>query len=250
MNSVPGTPGDSAVLRPILGRPLDTQGAVALAEELRAGCGGSPETLAGQWGVRVRSGRLGAAAGGSQARMLPLPAGFEVTIDPEPAPGEPDDPAEAAARWRFRLAHELSHVLFFSKETPHVRVRRAEAGEETFCDLVAALLLVPPALTAGLDAAGLVALARSLRAPLSAAVMAASLANPPASAATGTWIGGGTRHLRRCGVKGRRGLSHAALTRFLTDHLRDAEGRFLVLVRAQEWSVACLGMPRTTSITV
>lgn len=243
MESVPGRAGPTTGNRPrpVLESPVTGSSLVALAETLRRRSCGSLDLLAAELGATVRVGRLAAAVGGSQARLLSGPRGFDVTIDPDPAPGEPDGPADQEARRRFRLAHELGHLLFFAASPPYLRVRRPEPHEEEFCDRLAALLLVPPARTEGLDASELVELAGALHAPVGAVLLSAALAERPAAFAVGRWRAASVRGLRRCGPRsGRQRLSATALRRYLTPLALEEDGPFLVLIRRRQWSSTLL----------
>jgi hypothetical protein len=227
--------------RPVLESPVTGPRLLALADHLRGISHGSPDRLAEILGVSVRSERLAAAAGGAQAQLRPSPGGFVVALDPDPAPGEPEGRQHAEARRRFRLAHELSHVLFFSPTAPHMRIRRMEWGEEEFCDRLAALLLVAPPSTDRLDAAGLVALAVERRAPLAAVLAAATYSRPAPSCAIVNGRADGLRILGRCGPRsGSRRLSAAAAGRHLAEVPNTTPGPVLVVVRDDHWSSTLL----------
>lgn len=69
-------------------------------------------------------------------------------VDPRPAPGELDDGARGpdglTTYERFRIAHELGHLLFYDCSGGlWTRMRAADASEEAFCDAFARALLAP-----------------------------------------------------------------------------------------------------------
>jgi hypothetical protein len=68
------------------------------------------------------------------ARLMPVDGGFRVLIN-EDLPG---------ARFRFSVAHELAHTLFYSRENSVPRQLQAPADkEEQFCSDVARRVLAP-----------------------------------------------------------------------------------------------------------
>ena len=101
-------------------------------------------------GVTVARRPLRAAVGGIEATLTPRDGDrFSVVVDPEPAGGwqrihVPLRGDLARHRYRFRLAHELAHTLFYDRS--HGRPRRrfpVTAAEEVFCDRYARALLLP-----------------------------------------------------------------------------------------------------------
>ncbi len=119
------------------------------------------------WHVELRE--LRAIHGGLQACLIPRDDGaFCVAVDDRPSPSELRDPASAARGRRaplvrFRLAHELAHAFHYLPGAPPVRRARAGPTEESWCDLVASLLLVPVKATS--TAMSLAELAAATRAP-------------------------------------------------------------------------------------
>jgi uncharacterized protein DUF955 len=101
-------------------------------------------------GVAVAHRRLRAAVGGVEATLTPLDGNrFGVVVDPEPAGGWPRIDVLlrtdlARQRYRFRLAHELAHTLFYDRSGTRPRRRfPVTAAEEAFCDRYARALLLP-----------------------------------------------------------------------------------------------------------
>lgn len=133
---------------------------------------GSLERL--EWRVELRE--LRAAHGGLQACLVPLDDGtFSVAVDDRPSPSELHDPTSVcrgrrAPLVRFRLAHELAHAFHYLPGTPPVRRGPPAPSEESWCDLVASLLLVPPDVTS--PAVSLPELASAMRVPLLAVQLA------------------------------------------------------------------------------
>lgn len=103
------------------------------------------------WRVELRE--LRAAQGGVQACLIPMDDGtFCVAVDDHPSPSELNDPGSArrgpgAPLVRFRLAHELAHTFHYLPGSPPVRRGPAMPSEESWCDLVASLLLVSEGMT-------------------------------------------------------------------------------------------------------
>lgn len=92
--------------------------------------------------------------GGAEAMLVPVSNdAFSILVDPRPLGGWPhvseaDRVVLERRRLRFRTAHELGHVLFYSRSSggaPHRRSMPSPA-EEAFCDRFAAALLLPPSL--------------------------------------------------------------------------------------------------------
>lgn len=110
-------------------------------------------------GIIAERRTLRGAAGGVEATIAPLDGNqFRVVVDPEPAGGwERVDEAiqedVARQRYRFRLAHELCHTLFYDRSgirpTRRFSVTRRE---EAFCDRFARALLLPDVALSGCDA--------------------------------------------------------------------------------------------------
>lgn len=108
---------------------------------------------AARFGAEIREAELGASRGGLQGMLVPLPEDrFRIAIDPTPkggwdAGGDADiDPAMRNHRVRFRVAHELGHILFYRRSRGARPSRAFVAGtaeEEAFCDEFARHLLVP-----------------------------------------------------------------------------------------------------------
>jgi hypothetical protein len=101
-------------------------------------------------GVAVARLPLRAAAGGIEATLTPLDGDrFGVVVDPEPAGGWQRIDVRLRAdlarhRYRFRLAHELAHTLFYDRSGARPRRRfSVTAAEEAFCDRYARALLLP-----------------------------------------------------------------------------------------------------------
>lgn len=126
-------------------------------------------------GWRVQFRELRAVHGGLQACLVPLDGGnFCVVVDERPSPSERLDPASIgrgrrAPLVRFRLAHELAHAFHYLPGAPPVRRAPATPAEESWCDMVASLLLVPLAATTAVRAREQAA---ATRAPLLAVQLA------------------------------------------------------------------------------
>jgi hypothetical protein len=104
-------------------------------------------------GIRVRLADLGAAEGGCEAVLASSADDrFVVLIDPAPRGGWHAVSQRVVSevtrhRFRFRLAHEIGHTLFYARragERP-ARCRPAGVAEERFCDTFASALLFPRA---------------------------------------------------------------------------------------------------------
>lgn len=100
-------------------------------------------------GVRISRRRLAAAGGGDEAMLLARPGGFHILVDSEPRGGWPDSGHSTDTerhRFRFRVAHELAHTVFYDRrwDTPRRRLGNSEL-QEAFADAFARALLVPPA---------------------------------------------------------------------------------------------------------
>jgi IrrE N-terminal-like domain len=94
---------------------------------------------------------LAAAAGGSEALLIPMPGNrFRIAVDPTPRSGWDDYEIPARSdvtrhRMRFRVGHELGHTLFYERvdgEMPS-RTHGSSRQEEAFCDRFARGLLLP-----------------------------------------------------------------------------------------------------------
>lgn len=132
------------------------------------------------WRIQLRE--LRAPGGGLQACLVPREdGGFSVWVDDRPSPAELNDPAAGqrgpdAPLVRFRLAHELAHALFYAAGRPPVRRLPPADGEESFCDDVASLVLVPPVSSEGTMSAADIATAS--RAPIAAVQRSLRWARP------------------------------------------------------------------------
>jgi len=103
-------------------------------------------------GVELRAARLYPERGGVEAMLIPRPKGsFRVVVDPTPPRGwsnvpEPLRSTVTRHRFRFRVAHEIAHMLFYQgvgSDRPPRRVGAVgSAHEEYFADTFAAALLV------------------------------------------------------------------------------------------------------------
>jgi IrrE N-terminal-like domain len=101
--------------------------------------------------LRISQATLSAAAGQQEALLIPLDDDrFGISVDPTPRGGWAGvrrelRPELRRHRYRFRVAHEIAHTLFYDRGG--VRPRRllpGSAEEEQFCDEFARALLVPP----------------------------------------------------------------------------------------------------------
>jgi hypothetical protein len=148
-------------------------------------------------GASPREADLGAARGGLEGMLVPLEHDrFRIAVDPTPRGGWGNrDSVErrsvAQRRWRFRVAHEIGHTLFYSRSVG-TRPRRlspcGSAAEETFCDEFAGALLVPR--LAGATAAEIVAAAQERDVSLEVAVRVAAAAAPRRQLALWHWSDG------------------------------------------------------------
>ena len=108
-------------------------------------------------GVAVLSADLGAATGGLQGLLIPLPGDrFRAVVDPVPCGGFSGPAATRQIvrrhRVRFRIAHELGHTFFFWRQGGRPRrCLRDSFDQERFCDRFAAELLLPFAVAAATE---------------------------------------------------------------------------------------------------
>jgi hypothetical protein len=124
---------------------LPPSDAEAAPVDLRAVC------AMGRFDARVQP--LGADRGGAEAYLVPERVGrFRVLVDPIPRNTASDfaepphiSPLTYRARARFRVSHEIGHSFFYDTRRP-LPERRSPwtEQEETFCDVFASALLVPP----------------------------------------------------------------------------------------------------------
>ena len=137
---------------------------------------------------------LQAEAGGHEAVMVPHPGGgFTIRVDPCPRGGwGAADPnlreTTAAARTRFRAAHEIAHSFFYkSTARGPTRLRRSTPAEESFCDHLASSLLVPPGIarTRACSAASVVDLHSCFEVSVELAARALATAHPAAEVVLG-----------------------------------------------------------------
>lgn len=106
-------------------------------------------------GVEAQPAMLRGAAGGIEAALAPLPGNrFAVSVDAEPRGGWARfDPVIRARlepqRYRFRVAHEIGHTLFYLRSGDRPRRRfPVSRREEVFCDRFAQALLLPDCVVA------------------------------------------------------------------------------------------------------
>jgi IrrE N-terminal-like domain len=101
--------------------------------------------------VEAKEADLAASAGGCEAVIAPRSSGgFAVLVDVTPRSGWAGLPCSdhvdtARQRFRFRVAHEIGHTLFYEQpksRTPR-RVHPSSPAEEAFCDRFASALLLP-----------------------------------------------------------------------------------------------------------
>jgi Zn-dependent peptidase ImmA (M78 family) len=101
------------------------------------------DLIAGLFDIKVSIGRH--LYDNVSAQLIPSKAGFQIIVAQRTV-------GHLATRWRFSLAHELGHTLFFSAgphgperifPTPISAVSRLSKKEEGLCDSFAAALLVP-----------------------------------------------------------------------------------------------------------
>lgn len=110
----------------------------AVHGRLGAPRGLDPREICERFGWAIRSERLAALTGGQQAALLPRwTGGFTVVVDPDLTPAERAEQADALTVWRFRVAHELGHTLFYSETAPPRRAFAPSRREEDFCDAFA-----------------------------------------------------------------------------------------------------------------
>lgn len=162
---IPASPSASAGRVPSLSAVPEAAAAskqAARARQLLAG-GTDPRVplrdldgLCAAAGILIDRRQLRGAAGGIEATLTPLDGDrFGVVVDPEPPGGwgRIGHPAVAAdlerQRFRFRVAHELGHTLFYHRSGQRPRRRFAVTPrEEAFCDRFARALLLPDAAVA------------------------------------------------------------------------------------------------------
>lgn len=101
-------------------------------------------------GIEAQPARLRGADGGIEAALTPLPDNrFAACVDAEPRGGWARfDPRIRARlepqRYRFRVAHEIAHTLFYVRSGHRPRRRfPVSRREEAFCDRFAQALLLP-----------------------------------------------------------------------------------------------------------
>lgn len=137
-SAVPDIEGAATLAAAVRGRALGESRRDAPLDDFRSVTG---ET------VRISTRRLTAASGGDEAMLLVRPGGFDILVDPEPKGGWQDDRTTDTERhrFRFRVAHELAHTVFYDRrwETPRRRLGDSER-QEAFADAFARALLVPP----------------------------------------------------------------------------------------------------------
>jgi hypothetical protein len=131
-----------------------------------------------------------------EAMLAAMPGDrFGISVDPTPRGGWRLVPAHMRAelkrhRLRFRVGHELSHALFYSRgaDTPRRRVFDSPAQEE-FCDLFSRELLVPRTMAERAEPTpqGLLKLRATCDVSLELAVRAVSAAQPALKIAL--WFG-------------------------------------------------------------
>lgn len=86
-------------------------------------------------GWTLRENRLGAAAGGLQALLLPrLYGGFAVVVDPDLTPEQVAAQLDPILVRRWRVAHEYAHTFFYGHGSVPRRGSRPGPAEEVFCD--------------------------------------------------------------------------------------------------------------------
>lgn len=100
-------------------------------------------------GVDLRDSALGSRAGGCEALLVPLPNNrFRIVVDSQlSADAQGRDAKQTAChRRRFRIAHEIGHIGFYTRGQGRPG-RFGLAGtqeEEDYCDEFARCLLAPP----------------------------------------------------------------------------------------------------------
>lgn len=136
--------------------PLSCAGELA-AELRRQTLGGSStqplrdlESVAAHVRADIRVADLGLSHGGREALLVPQVGNrFSILVDKRFDPGSGDTGAAAVAvrrrQWRFRVAHEIGHTLFYDRAPGQAPSRVGKGGpeEEAFCDRFAAALLLP-----------------------------------------------------------------------------------------------------------
>lgn len=122
--------------------------------QLAMGAHGQPDPLrlveGLGWGLSFSA--LAADTNGLDAVLVPRDDGsFDCLVDPRlasserwQAAGEPPASAQqlVEATLRFRVAHEIGHLFFYSTESPSRHIGRVTADEEAFCDRFAMALLI------------------------------------------------------------------------------------------------------------
>jgi IrrE N-terminal-like domain len=108
------------------------------------------DQLCGHLGIKVATADLAVPRGGAQGFLIPRGDSFLIEVDPEPRGGWPSvrEPLRRQLwrhRWRFLVAHELAHTLFYAPraEGPPRRIIPDSDRQEAFCDELARSLLVP-----------------------------------------------------------------------------------------------------------
>lgn len=177
LSAVPDEEAAAALAAVVRGRALGESRRDAPLDDFRA--------LAGET-VRISTRRLAAASGGDEAMLLVRPGGFDILVDPEPKGGWQDDRKTDTERhrFRFRVAHELAHTVFYDRrwETPRRRLGNSER-QEAFADAFARALLVPPAAARAVAATprGVVQLQQRFDVSLEVAARALAAAQPEAA---------------------------------------------------------------------
>lgn len=178
-----------------------------MATDLRGACGLSGATRADLVAIcnwlraRVRTGRLEAAHGGTEALLVPLPDNkFGIRVDPTPPGGwgrVPDSLRDDLHRHRlrFRVGHEIGHVFSYSRQRGERAVRSLPDSrtQEEFCDVFSRRLLVPERLAAGIPSTPEALIALQGSCDVSLEVAARAMAEARGDLRISIWFGRGPR---------------------------------------------------------
>lgn len=149
-------------------------------------------------GFRVVERELSGGTGGVEAALLPRSRNnFLIWVDPTPRGGWDKirprmRPDVRRHRLRFRVAHEIAHSFFFSRDGGQPkRVLPDSPEQEDFADIFASALLVPPEVADATEPtpAGVLDLHERYDVSLQVAVRAVAKAQPDVSAILAYWHG-------------------------------------------------------------
>jgi hypothetical protein len=184
-----------------LARVPGNHGAQLLAEQVRRavlGAGRENDPLPDLTPVCAAAGavvgeeEISARSGGQEALLTPTDNdAFAITVDATPRGGWRPDARSIEAetrrhRVRFRIGHELGHTFFYWRRGDRpLRHLANSARQETFCDLFARALLVPPraAALSPVTSYAVLELHRAFDVSVEVAARALAAAHPGASVA-------------------------------------------------------------------